>query len=349
MCKFTQIAKIWLIILPLTYINLCLGQPNKKAPVAVIFETDMGNDIDDALALDMLYKYQDEGKINLLAISNNKNSPYSIPFLDVMNTWYGYPEIPLGTVKQGANSEGDAKNYAELTLNYKENNQLAFHSNLKKQQTINSVEMYRKLLKNQKDHSVIIISVGFSTNLARLLASEADQLSSLSGLQLVAKKVKFLSVMAGEFNPNLENRFVEYNVAKDVNAARSVFEKWPTDIYISPFELGDSIRYPGKSIAHDFMELNPHPLVIAYESYQQMPYDRSTWDLTSVLFAVERNAKGSSYFTISKPGKVYLDEEGKTSFKEGRGKHYILSVNSNQRDQILARFVELITRKPKNK
>src|SRR5690606_8538388 len=97
---------------------------------------------------------------------------------------------PLGTVKQGANSEGDAKNYAELTLNYKENNQLAFHSNLKKQQTINSVEMYRKLLKNQKDHSVIIISVGFSTNLARLLASEADQLSSLSGLQLVAKKVK---------------------------------------------------------------------------------------------------------------------------------------------------------------
>ena len=43
----------------------------------VIFETDIGNDIDDALALDMLYKYQDAGIINLLGIMTNKESEYS--------------------------------------------------------------------------------------------------------------------------------------------------------------------------------------------------------------------------------------------------------------------------------
>lgn len=32
----------------------------------------MGNDIDDALALDMLYKYIENGQINLLAIPTSK-------------------------------------------------------------------------------------------------------------------------------------------------------------------------------------------------------------------------------------------------------------------------------------
>ena len=50
----------------------------------VIFETDMGNDIDDALALDMLYKYSDLGKINLLGVSSNKDDRYSAEFIDVL-------------------------------------------------------------------------------------------------------------------------------------------------------------------------------------------------------------------------------------------------------------------------
>ena len=32
-----------------------------KKPIPVIFETDMGNDVDDVLALDMLYKLVDQG------------------------------------------------------------------------------------------------------------------------------------------------------------------------------------------------------------------------------------------------------------------------------------------------
>lgn len=39
----------------------------------IIFETDIGNDVDDAMALDMLYKYIDQDKINVLAITINKD------------------------------------------------------------------------------------------------------------------------------------------------------------------------------------------------------------------------------------------------------------------------------------
>ena len=40
----------------------------------IIFETDMGNDVDDAMAMDMLYKYLDQDKINLLAVMINKSA-----------------------------------------------------------------------------------------------------------------------------------------------------------------------------------------------------------------------------------------------------------------------------------
>ena len=67
----------------------------EKGAVPVIFETDMGNDIDDALALDLLYKGMDAGHIRLIGVSLNKRSSTSFEFIDLMNTWYGYPDIPI--------------------------------------------------------------------------------------------------------------------------------------------------------------------------------------------------------------------------------------------------------------
>ena len=112
----------WVTCLATIVILGCQSAGEKPAEKAdqqllVIYETDMGNDVDDALALDMLYKYLDTGMINLLAISNNKNSAFSIPFLQIMNHWYGYPEISLGNVTDGANSQGDSRDYAQAVLN----------------------------------------------------------------------------------------------------------------------------------------------------------------------------------------------------------------------------------------
>ncbi len=59
----------------------------------------MGNDVDDVVALDMLYKYQDAGKIDLLGIISSKREEGSVKFIDAMNTLYGYPNIPIGIVK----------------------------------------------------------------------------------------------------------------------------------------------------------------------------------------------------------------------------------------------------------
>ncbi|MBE6270175.1 MAG: hypothetical protein E7101_04415 [Prevotella ruminicola] len=60
--------------------------------------------------------------------------------------------------------------------------------------------LYRALLASQPDHSVSICSLDFVSCLTQLLASEPDELSSLSGVELVRKKVKSLYIMAGVFS-----------------------------------------------------------------------------------------------------------------------------------------------------
>ena len=168
---------------------------------SVIFETDMGNDVDDALALDMLYKYMDEGRINLLAINSNKNNGYSAAFIQLMNNWYGYPGIAVGKMLSGANSQDNIHEYVRAVCEYRmPDGRKAFDApDTASRAFKDPVALYREVLAGQPDHSVTIISVGFSTNLARLLDSGPDSFSPLDGRALVGKKVKLLSAMAGDF------------------------------------------------------------------------------------------------------------------------------------------------------
>lgn len=341
--------KLYLLGLFLLTLSSCTSSgKQQKTEVAsnaekIILETDIGNDVDDALALDMLYKYLDAGDIDLLGIMINKEGTYPAEYTDIMNTWYGYPQIPIGILHNGADCENDATNYAKaVCLIQDENSKPAFKRSLKGgyDQLPEAPALYRKLLAQQPDSSVTIISVGFSTNLARLLDTPADEYSSLTGKELVAKKVKLLCTMAGCFNnPEL----YEYNVVKDIPAAKKVFTEWPTTLVTSPFEVGIAINYPATSIENDFQWAPMHPMVEAYKSYQKMPYDRPTWDLTSVLYSVE----GPSYFTVSPAGKINVTDKGATEFTpDATGNRYYLTVDAAQAENIKQHFVKLISKQP---
>lgn len=310
----------------------------------IIFETDMGNDVDDALALDMIYKYLDRGQVNLLAVSSNKQSKYSTEYIQLMNYWYGYPKILIGKVIYGADSENDAKKYAEhvCLMKNEQGKPLFSRPKFNYDAVPDAVKLYRKILAKQPDTSVTIISVGFSTNIARLLQTEPDSYSALSGKELVTKKVKLLSVMAGSFGEVKPVR--EYNIVKDIPAAKLVAEQWPTPIVYAPFEIGIEVQYPGKSIENDFKWAPHHPVVEAYKYYLPMPYDRPTWDLLALLYVMENSPK---YFGMSSWGSVKIDEKGSSSFvPDAKGNRAYLTVSKEQAKTILTRFIELITTKP---
>ena len=137
----------------------------------------------------------------------------------------------------------------------------------------------------------------------------------------------------------------EYNVKKDIPAAKIIFEEWPSPVVTSPFEVGVQVRYPATSIENDFAWAPQHPVVEAYKAYLPMPYDRPTWDPTAVLYAVE----GGDWFTVSAPGRIEVTEKGSTLFTEDEnGTRRYLSVTPEQADAILKHFISLISSKPKS-
>lgn len=341
--KTSWVITFVLLFLLINSKNSVSAKRNGTVPDAVILDTDMGNDIDDAIALDMLFKYMDMGNIKLLGIMINKDYRYSPEYIDIMATWYGYPNIPIAVLKRGDSLRIDDNNYTKIVSELELNGEPMFERTIKDYNSLpQPVKLYRKLLSEQPDASVTIISIGFLTNLAKLLESQPDEFSSLNGKELVSKKVKLLSVMAGSFTPK---PYAEYNILMDINSAQKVFSLWPTLIVASPFELGDSIRYPGKSIKNDFTWAVNHPLVEGYKAYNpNSSYDRSTWDLTSVLYV---HNPGKVFFNKSNPGTISVDDKGYTNFVENKnGKHFFLITSPKQRNSILNYFIHIIPQKP---
>jgi inosine-uridine nucleoside N-ribohydrolase len=191
--------------------------------------------------------------------------------------------------------------------------------------------LLRRLLAGARE-KVVIVQTGFSTNLAALLDSPG-------GAALAKEKVALVVAMAGNFAGGEP----EYNVRTDVPSAKAVFERWPTPVVFSGFEIGRDLPYPSASIERDFTYASPHPIAESYRAYHRMPYDRPTWDLTAVLEAV-RPTPG--YFSLSAPGTVLVESNGATRFTAGGGDRQYLRPDPSRRAEILAVLTLLASQPP---
>ena len=321
---------------------------NPHQPVKMIFDTDMGADIDDALALAIIHGLQNRGEAELLAVTSSKQNAASATVIDMINTWFGRGNIPVGRVKDGIGAEPGR--YLMQCVNAKapDGAPLFKHRITPQTETPEAVALMRKTLAAQPDHSVVLVVVGQQTNAARLLQSKPDEYSKLNGLDLIKRKVKMLSVMAGEFVKSGEKGYhngrPEWNVKLDIPAARVVMQEWPTLMVVCPYKLGKQLLYPGTSIEMDFDYGAPHPIPFAWKHYIQMPYDRPSWDLVSALYPVRPNR---GYFNETPMGRVAVDEKGITTFTpDPKGSSIILSADPQQQARIVEAFTQLASSPP---
>ena len=315
-----------------------------RDPVRLIFDTDMGNDVDDAMALAVIHALETRGQCKLLAVTLTKDHPLAAEFVDAINTFYGRGDIPIGAVRSGVTQEQGK--FIGLAGEKRNGTQRYPHDLVGGDMVPEATSLLRDVLAGQPDGSVVIAQVGFSTNLVRLLASGPDEHSALSGPELVKKKVRLLSMMAGAFRP-IENRtrHLEYNVAQDIPSARKVIDHWPTPIVISGFEIGIAIRYPHESIDRDYDYVADHPIAAAYRAYCAPGHDRPTWDLTSVLHGVFPDA---GYFALSPPGRVVVKDDGYTVFEERKGgPHRYLIAEDRHVIQTREALVQLSSQPPR--
>jgi inosine-uridine nucleoside N-ribohydrolase len=318
-------------------------------PVSLIFDTDIGNDIDDALALALIHGLENRGECRLLAVTCSKQNKFAASYIDAVNTYYGRGDIPIGRVRNGKTPEPGS--YVKRVVETKNTDGTPRypHDLGPETKTFEAIDLLRKTLASQPDQSVVLVVVGFSTNASRLLASPPDKHSDLPGRELVKKKVRLLSMMACSFATDPKKRprtGIEYNVRIDIPEARSVIHNWPTPIVMSPWWLGQSIRYPSISIEHDFARFGPNPVEQGYRLWGKMPYDRPTYDLTSVLYAVRPDR---AYFELSKPGRITIHNDGRSTFAvSANGSHRILSATPDQVVRVRELFTLLCSAQPRH-
>jgi purine nucleosidase len=288
----------------------------------LIFDTDMGNDIDDALALAMLHSLSDRGECELIGVTLTNANPAAVPYIRMLNRFYGRGELPVGAAIRALKG-GAGDGYMAAALGNTAAGSAA--------PAEPAPALLRRLLSNARE-KVVIVQTGFSTNLAALLES-AD------GAALAKEKVALVVAMAGNFAGGEP----EYNVRIDVASAKAVFERWPTPIVFSGFEIGRDLLYPAASIEHDFAYARPHPIAESYRAYSKMPYDRPTWDLTAALEAARPE---HGYFGLSEPGAVLVESNGATRFVPGQGDRRYLRLDPSKRAEILEALALLASQPP---
>jgi inosine-uridine nucleoside N-ribohydrolase len=259
------------------------SQPPSKIP-AVIFDTDMGSDCDDAGALACLHALADAGELRILGVifSSGKNR-YGAGTCDAINTWYGRGDLPIGQYQD--TDVGDPRD--SYTKRIATDTELFGHDIVDEAPDL--VAVYRSLLESQTDGSVTICTVGHPHGLVHLLRDP-------KGAKLVLSKVKrWVAMGTGGWN------FQQMGMSA---YSEELLEMWPKPFYISP--SGRAIK-TGHRLLPKTPKYNP-----VRESYRlwgkgtAITDGRSSWDQVAVLFVAR-----PELFTVEPTGRVERLADGK--------------------------------------
>ena len=297
-------------------------------PVRLIFDTDMAMDCDDVGTAAVLHALADNGEVEIVAMGVSSKDAYSAACLDAINTFYGRPDIAIGAVKGKAVEE--KSKYTKAVAD-------TFPHDLPSTADApDAVEVYRKALAAQPDAGVVIVTVGYLTNMKNLLESKPDQHSSLPGTALVKKKVKHWVCMGLTIPKGRE-----FNIFRDTSASIKAIGDWPTPITFSGWEIGKKIMTGARlrGVGKD------NPIRLAYKKYTGLK-DRSSWDQTAVLFAVRGPGDLWDVHTGGHP-KVLSDGSNRWHDAPDRGHAYL--VEKKPPAEVAAVIEALMLQPPKSR
>ncbi|MCJ7447375.1 MAG: nucleoside hydrolase [Bacteroidales bacterium] len=305
----------------------CINKSGNEADkhAKIIFDTDLGPDYDDVGALAFLHAMADSGKVEILAtVSSNKHELVA-PSIEVINTYFNRPELEIGAPKTDGVNLGSSQHWADsIVEDYT-------HKIKSTSEVTDAVSVYRKILNEQPDKSVTIVTVGFLTNLSNLLKSQSDNYSPLSGKKLIQKKIKRLVSMAGRFPEGKE-----FNVYMDSAASVYLFNNWPVEIIFTGFEIGREIHTGLRLISSDIINSPVKDVFrISIPLSVEDKNGRMSWDETAVLIGIY----GTEGFFDTVRGKIIVNEDGSNKWEDDlNGKH--LYVVQKMPVPEMAKFIE---------
>jgi inosine-uridine nucleoside N-ribohydrolase len=270
----------------------------------VLIDTDLGCDCDDAGALAVAINLARSGFCSLAALTNARSSRNTDISIKVILDYFSMIEIPIGrTSRQDFLCE---EIYERFTRPLAEKAMIT-GAGKGLPENKDAVRMMREILVKSPSKAITVVALGPLVNLADLLHSGPDDLSSLGGAELIEQKVSSAWIMGGSTQP----WFAEWNFAQDSAAAAEVLKHWPSDIYLLPFESGSDIK-TGKRLLQEGRDDNP--VKISYQLFNGGTV-RESWDPLTVWAAVMGT---EPYFTLTKPCEVEVLADGSCVIQKKR-------------------------------
>lgn len=296
--------KKWLILVIIFYTTLV---SQAQSPIKVILDTDIDSDVDDVGALAMLHTLADHQVVDLLGIIVTSDDAHAPSCTDAINHYFDRPDIPIG-VEKGIALREFSKYTKEISSEFP-------HDLSSNEEAEDAVSLYRRLLSEQPDSSVVIISIGHLTNVRRLMESKADEHSALNGMELIRTKVKLWSCMGGMFPEGKEANLYR----PDPESTKVAVDNWPGKVVFAGWEIGNEIITGGDYLKGSVPQNSP--VWRAYQSYNNFA-GRPSWDQASVLYAV---VPESGYWELNNKGQVEVAGDGSNQWISGApGNHFHL-------------------------
>ncbi len=312
------------------------------APVKIFFDTDMMTDCDDAGALAVLHALADDGECEILATVASSDDPWSAAAVDAINTYYGRPDLPVGMVKHGGvleKSKFSQRIGEDFSNDFKAGAEVP-----------DATLIYRDVLEKQPDRSVVIVTVGYLTNLRNLLRLPSDGRHP-AGRELIRQKARQWVCMGGNFigsPPKDDLKLGNVNFQREAPAAYETIRDWPGSVIFVGREIGSVPS--GLQIGASLSRTPPgNPVRMAYFHYFGAQKSRHVADLATVLYAV-RGLR--DYWDIETKGRMDLRSDMTFEWKPGAesGQAYLLKrqVEGQPNDRYIERTLdELLIQPPR--
>jgi len=318
-------------------------QTQKKPPLAVVFDSSFDGDIDQVLALAMLFGLESRRQVRVSSLSTSRFNLRIARFMDLVARFYAGdqpgaivsrnpPAIGMSTA--GAQTETVPSMLdAALLKNSADGKPVYVRTLATLNDTADPVALIRNALSAQVDRNAAVVLAGRPTNLVALVAQPDAR-------AWVASKASVLSIAAGRFDGGAADPVVRADVA----GFRRLLADWPAPIVMAGAELSEALPFPGASAETGFAWTPNHPIVDAYRASRAMPYDAPSRTLAATLHAALPDER---YFDLSEPGTITVADDSRTRFTPSTaGTHRYLIARPEQKQRVLQAYVQMVTAEP---